>query len=100
MEDGFSQAVPVDGGYGPWSEWSDCSVSCGPGMRQRIRICDSPAPENDGRPCKEAEGTELDSCLNEQVMTISFYVCFVGASKPYLSQNPIVQSEGGALLGM
>ena len=50
--------VVVDGGYGEWSEWSECSAAC-PGSvagyfvgnRTRSRQCDSPAPSAGGRSC-------------------------------------------------
>lgn len=32
----------VDGGYGPWGEWNDCSHSCGGGLITRKRNCDNP----------------------------------------------------------
>ena len=41
---------PVDGQWSVWSEWSACSV-CGPGYQSRVRYCDSPAPDDAGRPC-------------------------------------------------
>lgn len=44
--------APVDGGYGPWGPNSDCSVTCGVGMRTRTRNCDSPAPRNGGKLCE------------------------------------------------
>ena len=43
--------MPVDGGYGNWDNWSECSVSCGGGQRARRRKCDNPAPQHGGEDC-------------------------------------------------
>ena len=41
----------VDGGYGKWSTFGDCSKSCGGGTQMRTRKCDSPSPANGGKDC-------------------------------------------------
>ena len=41
----------VDGVWGDWSQWKDCPVSCGGADQQRIRACDSPAPQYGGDDC-------------------------------------------------
>ena len=43
--------ILVDGQWLPWSVWSDCSVSCGPGQRNRFRFCSNPKPVNGGLNC-------------------------------------------------
>ena len=42
----------VDGNWGGWTCWSDCTVTCGSsGHRNRVRHCDNPAPAHGGSPC-------------------------------------------------
>lgn len=36
--------VQIDGQWGPFGEWSECSTACGGGFRLRQRKCDDPAP--------------------------------------------------------
>lgn len=52
---------PGDGGWGQWSNWTDCTKSCGAGVRSRRRECDSPSPEGEGNYC-EGLGTEVVAC--------------------------------------
>ena len=39
-----------DGGWSNWSD-GDCSKTCGVGTKQRTRICNNPAPSNNGKQC-------------------------------------------------
>lgn len=41
----------VNGGYTPYSNWSECSVTCGEGVRYRHRSCTNPKPQFGGRDC-------------------------------------------------
>lgn len=41
----------IDGHWGPWSNWSDCSRSCGAGVMSSERHCDHPRPAYGGRYC-------------------------------------------------
>ncbi|GIY02351.1 a disintegrin and metalloproteinase with thrombospondin motifs 16 [Caerostris extrusa] len=51
----------IDGGWGPFSEWSNCSRPCGGGLMIRERKCDSPPPSNGGNYCK-GEENEYQIC--------------------------------------
>ncbi|XP_078393521.1 properdin-like [Cetorhinus maximus] len=47
----FLPFCPVPGNWGPWSELSACSTSCGIGKAQLRRECDHPAPKHGGAKC-------------------------------------------------
>lgn len=52
---------PVHGQWGAWGKWTDCSKSCGIGVSERIRFCNKPAPQNNGRTCV-GNGRETKLC--------------------------------------
>ena len=52
----------VHGGWTPWTEWSDCSVSCSNGTQSRTRSCTNPAPAHGGRDC-EGEDRQVKDCF-------------------------------------
>ncbi|XP_070960618.1 SCO-spondin [Oncorhynchus clarkii lewisi] len=62
-QDQLCMTAPCDrnGGWGEWSNWTDCTKSCGGGVQSRRRDCDSPSPEGEGDYC-EGLGTEVISC--------------------------------------
>ena len=43
----------VPGNYTSWSEWGECSVTCGGGVQRRSRTCTNPPPSNGGPSCIE-----------------------------------------------
>jgi len=53
---------PVDGGWGDWWKWSDCSKSCGEGWVSRERRCDNPEPQHGGADC-EGEDIQRVQCF-------------------------------------
>ncbi|CAH1261721.1 DMBT1 [Branchiostoma lanceolatum] len=56
----------VDGGWSLWSEFSNCSVSCGFGLQTRSRTCDNPLPQNNGAMC-EGPLSQTDSCDSGEI---------------------------------
>ena len=52
-----------------WSEWSECSVSCGQGLRTRRRIC---AGQNKSRECENAPAALVESemCLQAECIAL------------------------------
>uniref|UniRef100_G3PPI0 Complement factor properdin n=1 Tax=Gasterosteus aculeatus aculeatus TaxID=481459 RepID=G3PPI0_GASAC len=53
---------PVDGGWGSWSPFSSCPVTCGVGLQESFKRCDNPAPKHGGWPCP-GEGRRTRICL-------------------------------------
>ncbi|KAL1506613.1 hypothetical protein ABEB36_005941 [Hypothenemus hampei] len=43
--------IPIDGGWGEWSGWSECSRTCGSGVSIMRRECDHPTPTAGGKFC-------------------------------------------------
>ncbi|XP_029297243.1 A disintegrin and metalloproteinase with thrombospondin motifs 2-like isoform X2 [Cottoperca gobio] len=43
--------IKQDGNWGSWSQFGQCSRTCGGGVQFRTRDCDNPRPANGGRTC-------------------------------------------------
>ena len=60
-----TQPCPIDGGYSEWTEFSQCTVSCGNGTRHRTRSCSRPQPKYGGRDCVHlGSNIEIAICNN------------------------------------
>ncbi|VVC45349.1 Peptidase M12B, ADAM-TS,Metallopeptidase, catalytic domain,ADAM-TS Spacer 1,Peptidase M12B, partial [Cinara cedri] len=42
---------PVDGGWGPWQSYGECTRTCGGGVKKSFRECTDPPPSNGGKYC-------------------------------------------------
>lgn len=47
----FTCFISVDGNYSEWSEFMQCSVTCGKGVQTRSRSCINPPPQHGGKNC-------------------------------------------------
>lgn len=54
-------AGDVDGGFSVWSSWTQCSKSCGGGVKVRERSCTNPPPKGNGQKCS-GEFEETGAC--------------------------------------
>nr|XP_054772633.1 cartilage intermediate layer protein 1-like [Lytechinus pictus] len=59
----------VDGGWGKWSSWGNCSATCGGGKQYRHRNCNSPTPKYGGLHCSGERSEErickIQDCPSE-----------------------------------
>lgn len=66
VEECNTQLCPVNGGFTAWSEFGNCSVSCGSGVQERNRTCSQPAPAHGGKDCEgpveETKECNTDPC--------------------------------------
>uniref|UniRef100_A0A8V5GBX4 Uncharacterized protein n=1 Tax=Melopsittacus undulatus TaxID=13146 RepID=A0A8V5GBX4_MELUD len=51
----------IDGGWGPWSIWGECSRTCGGGVSSSIRHCDSPPCPSGARDFREKQCADFDN---------------------------------------
>nr|CAB3219998.1 A disintegrin and metalloproteinase with thrombospondin motifs 3 [Phallusia mammillata] len=76
----------VDGNWGPWSTYGECSRTCGTGVMYRTRKCNNPPPSNNGRncvgqnmdpdlcntrPCPEGRDYRAEQCMYSNGVTIN-----------------------------
>ncbi|XP_072295328.1 A disintegrin and metalloproteinase with thrombospondin motifs 2-like isoform X1 [Eucyclogobius newberryi] len=57
--------IKQDGNWGLWSQFGQCSRTCGGGVQFRTRDCDNPRPANGGRTCVGAT-YQFQMCHSEE----------------------------------
>ncbi|KAI4459037.1 adamts a disintegrin and metalloprotease with thrombospondin motifs protease [Holotrichia oblita] len=60
----------VDGGWGSWSDWSECTRTCGSGVAIQERHCENPRPKNGGKYC-EGDHMRHKICATE----VKCFIC-------------------------
>lgn len=74
----------VNGGWGAWTSWNSCSLTCGGGTQTRSRSCSNPAPQYGGLSCTGST-TSTQNCNTQNCpskilntswhQTTSFILC-------------------------
>ncbi|XP_066275485.1 coadhesin-like [Branchiostoma lanceolatum] len=79
----FLPPCAVDGGWSPWTSWSNCTETCRNGTRTRRRSCDRPLPQHGGANCT-GDVNQTQACGQDQA-------CYVPSvtsdAKPDLVDN-------------
>uniref|UniRef100_A0A669EIK9 Peptidase M12B domain-containing protein n=1 Tax=Oreochromis niloticus TaxID=8128 RepID=A0A669EIK9_ORENI len=57
----LTRLMRPDGNWGAWSEFGQCSRTCGGGVQFRTRSCNNPTPHNGGRKCV-GEDSQFQMC--------------------------------------
>lgn len=55
----------VHGSWGPWSDFSPCSVTCGVGLQMSTRFCNNPPPKHGGQGC-QGDASRYQICNTQQ----------------------------------
>jgi len=72
---------------GGWSDWSKCSAECGPGLQ--YRVCNNPAPANNGALC---QGQQTRYCIIQSCPQPS-PVYQTGQIQQAIVQQPVLQQN-------
>ncbi|KAJ8278768.1 hypothetical protein COCON_G00058340 [Conger conger] len=88
----------VDGGWTPWSVWSDCPVTCGRGAQVRTRACINPPPRNNGTHCpgpeREAQDCRVPPCLDDLCPWARWSPCSRGCGAGVTSRQRVCACDG------
>ena len=69
--------IPVDGNWGEWGNWTECSKTCIGGMQNRTRTCSDPIPQYGGFNCTDSNATTVsgDGMTEIEVTTCNDITC-------------------------
>lgn len=86
----MEKPMAVDGGWGEWGLWSECSRSCGGGVSIMERKCDHPEPANGGKFClnerRRYKICNVESC-SEDVPSFRNFQCNSYNEKEFKEKN-------------
>ena len=87
----------VNGSWGEWEQWEDCTASCDGGNQSRSRVCDSPEPAfggtnctDDGSSASETQRCNENNCTGDNIIHHVYSVEYNNGEKSiYIQQyNP------------
>lgn len=88
-------SCPVAGVWLEWTGWSNCSASCGPGTKERTRVCEE--PKYGGDACN-GSSIETSSCSNTPCSSHGAMDLKLGSSAaPGIEQEEAPETVGRAL---
>ena len=90
----YNDKKSVDGGWSRWSAYSECSVPCGGGTKERTRTCTNPSPKNGGKECV-GDDTETAVC-NQQPCPASKQTSSESAQQPAATQTSTPSAVPGS----
>ena len=68
----------IYGNYSKWTEWSECSATCGGGFRSRARNCTKPSPRHGGKNCSElGPANETQECHTHGCRKLNENLCYI-----------------------
>merc|ERR1719454_2366321 len=65
-----SRSAAIHGGWADWTNWEECSRTCGSGVQFRYRACTKPTPSYGGRECV-GDNSEARVCQTQPCRTNS-----------------------------
>ena len=71
----------MNGAWSSWTEWSQCSATCGDGIKTRTRTCDNPKPANGGEGCLN-KGATAETLICAPVPCIGTLSCMLWVIAP------------------
>jgi len=68
---------PIDGNWGEWGNWTDCSKTCFGGTTNRTRTCSDPAPQYGGVNCTDStvDTVSGDGMVEYDVLQCNVFPC-------------------------
>ena len=65
----------VNGDWGQWTVFTQCTKSCEGGQKYRTRICDSPSSKNGGLDCLVSGSLDRRAIIERDAQTCNDFGC-------------------------